>query len=691
MSNREDFLLEIHTEELPPKALYSLGKALQFEMEKQLQKASLSFDNMQFYATPRRLALLVNNLDLEQAAQTIERKGPAISAAFDVEGKPTPACLGFARSCGIDPRDLITIKNQGGEWVGYNEHVPGKPTADLLPAMIQQALHALPIPKRMRWGSSSETFIRPVHAVIALLGKKIVDATILGCKADQTTHGHRFHHPEAIIITAPKEYAAILEKQGNVVVDFEARKSMIRELSEAAVKQQIKEDAQILFQDELLNEVTGIVEWPVAFCGQFDVKFLKVPAPVLISAMQDHQRYFPIADKKGNLLPYFVAVSNIKSKDIAKVIAGNERVLRARLSDASFFFDTDKKKSLVERAEYLKNIVFQAKLGTVFDKVQRLIKLVEFMGAAKEATRAALLCKSDLTTEMVGEFPELQGVMGYYYALHDKESAEVAHAIVDHYKPRFSGDSLPESEAGCMLALADRVDTLVGIFGINQIPTGDKDPFGLRRAAIGVLRILIEKNLDIDLQPLLLQAANNYPALENKDLVPQLLRFMQERLKAWYLEQGIEPDVFAAVSALNITRPFDMHRRIQAVQYFKSLPEAESLAMANKRVSNILSQYKETITAQAIDFQLLQDDAEKELAQNLKDQGQHILPAYQAGNYVEVLSQLASLRTSVDRFFDHVLVMVEDKKQRENRLLMLMQLRTLFLQVADIALLAVKQ
>lgn len=690
MLNREDFLLEIHTEELPPKALVSLATALLQEMEKQLQKANLAFNATEFYATPRRLAILINELEIGQAAQTIERKGPALSAAFDAKGNPTPACLGFARSCGVDPQALTTIKSQNGEWVGYKETVSGRATAELLPAMIQASLSALPIPKHMRWGSNNDTFIRPVHAVVALLGNKIINTTILGREANRFTYGHRFHHPQAININQPKDYRAALAEHAYVIADFQIRKNMIHEQAEQVVKQNLRQDARVLFDEKLLDEVTGIVEWPVAVMGSFDPLFLNIPAPALISAMQDHQRYFPIVDQQGKLLPHFVAISNIASHDMSRVVAGNERVLRARLSDANFFFYTDRKKKLADRVEALKGIIFQHKLGTLYDKILRLIKILEFMHADASTIRAALLCKADLITEMVGEFPELQGTMGYYYAKHDGETESVAQAIVDHYKPRFSGDVLPEHKPDCLLALADRIDTLVGIFGINQVPTGDKDPFGLRRAAIGVLRILIEKDMYIDLFPLFNHVVSCYSNLENKEVVPQLLRFMQDRLKSLVQDQGITPDVFAAVAALNITCPYDMYQRIKAVQSFKELCDAETLAMANKRVSNILSQYGQAIQAKAIDVSLLVDEAEKALVFSMKEQSKNIAPFYQNANYVEVLSRLALLRAPIDKFFDKVLVMTEDIKLRENRLLILSQLRSLFLQVADIALLAVK-
>jgi len=689
MSQYEDLLLEILTEELPPKALSTLGFALKQEMEKQLQKANLSFETSQVYMTPRRLALLISTVKAEQEDQTIERKGPAVKAAFGQDGKPTPACLGFARSCGVDASTLTIIKTPQGEWVGLTEKLPGKRTVDLLPGMVQQSLAVLPIPKRMRWGENTESFIRPVHGVMLLFGKSLVKANFFGHETRSFTVGHRFHYPKPIKITQPSKYAEILEKKGYVIADFEKRKALIRDQAEKSVKQSLVDSAQILWDEALLQEVTGLVEWPVAICGHFDLDFLNLPAPVLISAMQDHQRYFPVADHHGKLLPNFVTILNIHSKDMPRVIAGNERVLRARLSDANFFFEMDKKKSLNERVELLKGIIFQAKLGTLYDKTQRLIKICDTIAPdLKSLSRAAHLAKADLTTNMVGEFPELQGIMGYYYAIAEGEEEAVAKAIQEYYKPRFSGDDLPFDKIGCILALADRIDTLVGVFGINQIPTGEKDPFGLRRAAIGVLRILIEKQMNIDLLPLLQNAFSYYSHLENKETIPAVLHFMQERLKVLYQERGVTPDVFSAVAALNITCPHDFDKRIQAVKFFKELPNAQSLAQANKRVSNILDQCTFESSAK-LDHSLFEEDTEKALARCLAEKASQIEPLYQAAQYVEVLKALADLRQPIDQFFDHMLVMAEDKKIRENRLLMLSHLRALFLQVADVALLVI--
>jgi glycyl-tRNA synthetase beta chain len=443
----------------------------------------------------------------------------------------------------------------------------------------------------------------------------------------------------------------------------------------------------------LLEEVTGLVEWPVAFLGSFDERFLSVPKEALIAAMQDHQRYFPVVDAQNNLLANFVGIANIESRDMPRMIAGNERVLRARLSDAAFFFETDKKQCLADRVDLLEHIIFQAKLGTMGEKTKRIAALATFIAEkthadVKHATRAGVLAKTDLTTAMVGEFPELQGVMGYYYALHDGEGAAVAAALNEQYMPRFSGDVLPATLLGCALSIADRIDTLVGIFGIDQAPTGDKDPFALRRAALGVLRILIEKKLNIDLRELIECAVREYAdKLTNPDVITQSLTFILERLKPWYHEQGISSDVLASVAALNITKPYDFHLRVLAVEHFKKLPEAELLSIANKRVSNILSKSDSSKIAKHIDEKLFEHDAERALALMLSSKRNAVISFSQNGSYTEILTELASLRAPVDDFFDHVMVMSEDASRRENRLLMLKELRELFLHVADIALL----
>lgn len=687
-----DFLVEIHTEELPPKSLHRLAVHFLEEIKTGLSKAELSFASAKFYVTPRRLAVIVKKLSPQQKNTEVERKGPALIAAYDAAGKPTSACIGFARSCGVTPDALLTIKNAQGEWVGYIQAVSGKTAQELLPTIVTQALTTLPISKRMRWGSDDIEFVRPAHAVTMLYGTEIISATILGVTTDRKTRGHRFHSKGWLSISSPASYVRSLAKKF-VLVDFAERKEKIRQLVTQLVAKLPESSASAVMPEALLDEVTGLVEWPVALYGTFDASFLAVPQEALISAMQDHQRYFPVVDKNNKLLPYFITISNIESKNPKQVIIGNERVLRARLSDAAFFFETDKKQTLSERIDVLKSIVFQNKLGTLHDKAERIAKLAAAIAKtigidAEVAARASLLAKADLTTQLVGEFPELQGIAGYYYALQQGESKVIAEALNEQYLPRFSGDKLPATPLGCTIAIADRLDTLVGIFGINHAPTGDKDPFGLRRAALGVLRIIIEKQLNLDLHELLKTAASSYTVkLENTEAVNQVMQFMLERLKPWYQEQDISADVFAAVAALGITKPYDLDCRIQAVQAFKALPEAQALSVANKRVSHILDKYVETITAKTINTTLFEHDAERILANKLKELHDEIVLKSQSDNYTGILNQLATLREPIDTFFDNVMVMVDDKACRENRLLLLKDLRSLFLYVADVALL----
>lgn len=689
---RDDFLVEIHTEELPPKSLRKLGEVFCQQIVEKLQKANLTFKEAKFFATPRRLAVLVSELDASQADQEIERKGPALAAAFDAAGKPTPACAGFAKSCGVTPDALITIKSAQGEWVAYKQKTQGKTVAELLPAIVTQALQALPIAKRMRWNNGDTEFVRPVHSVIMLYGNTIIEAEILGHHAGRVTHGHRFLSDKEISITQASDYEAQLEKN-YVMADFGKRYQKIESLVHDCIKETLGKECGIdLYRAaELFDEVTSLVEWPVALCGSFDKNFLKVPREVLISAMQDHQRYFPVTDGKS-LLPNFVTISNIDSKDSARVVHGNERVLRARLSDAAFFYETDKHEKLASRIDQLKHVVYQAKLGTLYDKAERISQLAGYIAEkinadSALAKRAGLLAKADLTSNMVGEFPELQGIMGGYYAAHDGEPKEVVAAIKDHYMPRYAGELLPFESARVTIALAvaDRIDTLVGLFGINQIPTGDKDPYGLRRAAIGVLRYLIENQINLDLRAVIQQAEKNYSKLENSALVEQLLIFINERLRAWYQEKGVTPDIFAAVAAVQTNDLYDMDRRIKAVQAFKQLNEAEALSAANKRVSNILK--AADVQNGQIDEKLFEHEAEKELAKSLSHKHAELQMLATQSDYQGILKELAGLRPSIDSFFDHVMVMTEDKPRRENRIRLLKELRKLFLQVADIALL----
>ncbi len=693
MSVKHSFLVEIHTEELPPKSLRTLAEHFCNGIRTRLEKNELAFTDAVYYAAPRRLAVLVNELHAQQNDKAVERKGPALDKAYDANGKPSPACVGFAKSCNIDVSELVTLETPQGKFVGCKQQVRGKSVAELLPPMIEEALATLPVAKPMRWGNNTQKFIRPIHNVLMLYGNDVIDATILGLKTNRKTRGHRFLADNKWLeISNPESYLATL-KNAFVIADFAERKKIITTTTHELVKKELGDKGHALIDEALLDEVTSIVEYPQAVCGSFDKAFLDVPQEALISSMQDHQRYFPIVDQQQKLLPYFITISNIQSKNPQSVIAGNERVLRARLSDAAFFYETDKKSRLEDRIAKLKTIIFQNKLGTLFDKTERIQKLATLIATQinenpEHATRAALLMKTDLTTDLVGEFPELQGIAGYYYALNDKEPESIAQALGEQYMPRFSGDQLPTSKLGCILALADRLDTLVGVFGINQAPTSDKDPFGLRRAALGILRILIEKPLSLDIKTLISAAHANYTQkLENPNTIQDALNFILERLKPWYQEQGVNTNVIASVMSLNLTVPYDIHRRIQAVIAFKNLSEAESLSVANKRVSNILAKYDGDIGHHKINAELFETDAERELAKQLDTLGVKIHTLSQNSQYEEVLTQLAALRTPVDNFFDNVMVMTEDQKRRENRILMLRQLRELFLNVADVALL----
>lgn len=688
MSKREDFLVEIHTEELPPKSILKMAEAFAQQIKERLQKSELAFDDVKFFGTPRRLAVLVTKLVDAQPDQVVERKGPALNAAFDANGNPSKACIGFANSCGVTPKELTTIKNNQGEWVGYKQHVKGKSIQELMPEMIEQAVSVLPVPKRMRWGDGDVQFTRPVHSVIMLYGDQVIEGKLLGFSAGRKTRGHRFHAPDWFDIENASSYEKQLEKHF-VIADFAKRREKIQQDAVNVAKN------VWISSSELLDEVTGLVEWPVALCGKFDAAFLSVPKEVLVSAMQDHQRYFPVLDDQAKLAPYFVTINNIQAHDLTRVTHGNERVLRARLSDAAFFFEADKKIKLEERIETLKGIVFQAKLGTLYEKAERLSKLAEFiaekMGVDKtQAVRAGMLAKTDLTTSMVGEFPELQGVMGSYYAQHDGEDENVAVAMKEQYMPRFAGDNLPSNSIGQALALADRIDTLVGTFGINQIPTGDKDPYGLRRAALGVLRIVIENKLTIDVKELLEKSYQLYDgklSVDTDTVVGGVHGYITGRMKVWCGDQGITPDVFSAVDANRMTKAdlLEFFAAIEAVQEFKNDENLKALSIANKRVKNILDEKEGSIAE--IDTALFDSPAEKELYDNVLAKYETVQNLYKQKRYKEILQSLSELRVPVDNFFDQVMVMTEDKAKQQNRKFLLHRLRNLFLNVADISLL----
>lgn len=686
----KDFLFELGTEELPPKALKNLSEALESETRKGLA-ALLGEDTLKgarfvSYAAPRRLALLITGLATEVAASRTLVQGPPATIAYDKEGNPSKALEGFARKCGTEVGSLTEVDGK----ICFEQINPAQPVAPLLPEVITTALDKLPIPKRMRWGASRAEFVRPVKWVVMLFGDEVIPCEILGHKAGRHTCGHRFHYNEPIELFAGSEYAGALKEKGKVLADFSERRALIHSqiLAEAD-----RIGGQAVIDDALLDEVTALNEWPVALTGRFEERFLEVPAQALISTMADNQKYFHLLDNDGALMPYFITVSNIESRDPQQVIEGNEKVIRPRLSDAAFFFETDKKRTLASRTDALKQIVFQKDLGTVYDKSSRISNLARLIaeqigGDADNAARAGMLCKTDLVTEMVLEFPELQGLMGYHYALNDGEPQEVAQAQNEHYMPRFQGDELPATKTGIAVAIADRIDTLTGLFGINQPPTGSKDPFALRRATLGVLRIIVERDLSLDLRTLLEAARGQYQQLPNQEgVVDQVLEFMLERFRAWYEERGIGVENYLAVHALKPSKPLDFDRRVRAVAHFRTLPEAASLAAANKRVSNILGKL-ETAAGTGIDAALLSDEAEKTLAQKVSSLEKDLIPLFESGQYEQALEALAGLQGPVDRFFEDVMVMTDDLQLRTNRLALLQRLRNLFLGIADISLLA---
>ena len=685
------FLVEIGTEELPPRALPQLSRALLKGLQQQLEQARLDHGPCHAYASPRRLAVLVEGLSVHQPPRPIERLGPAVTAAFDAEGRPTRAAEGFARSNGVAVDQLERVATDKGERLAFRTTEAGQSARELLPQLVAAALDQLPIDRRMRWGASREEFVRPVHWLVMLLGDDIVPARILGVESGRLSRGHRFHSAEPFTLSRPEDYARVLAEEHHVLADFAQRRDRIREQVTAEAD---RLQGRALLDEALLDEVTALVEWPVVLSGSFDARFLEVPAEALISSMQEHQRYFPVVDDEGNLLPHFIFVANIDSQDPAQVIQGNERVIRPRLADAAFFYDTDRRSPLADRREQLKGIVFQDRLGSMWDKSLRVSRLAERIAEAiggnpDWARRAAELAKCDLVTEMVLEFDDLQGVAGRYYALRDGEPEEVALALEEQYRPRFAGDALPETPTGMALAIADRLDTLVGIFGIGELPTGSKDPFALRRAAQGILRLCVVRELDLDLQPLLEAAQDALgDRIDGEGLTKRVLTFMLDRFRAWYEEENIATEVFQAVSARHLSRPLDIDQRVHAVHRFSQLPQAEALAAANKRVSNLLSQAGSELDHVDLDPARLIEPAEQALAQALQEREQVVRPLLDQHRYEEALADLAALREPVDRFFDEVMVMAEDVELRHHRLALLRRLRQLFMEVADISLLA---
>jgi len=692
-AEQHDFLVEIGTEELPPKALLELSQAFVSGLKAALLQAGLVHGDVHPYATPRRLAIWVKRLAARQPEQNLKRRGPAVSAAFDAAGAPTRAALAFAQSCGVAVEALQKLEEAKGSFLYFIGTKPGVDAVTLLPGMVQSALDALPIPKRMRWGAGSAEFVRPVHWLVMLYGKDVVPATLLDTVSGNLTHGHRFLAPQPLRIASPGSYARLLNTRGYVVADFAERREKIRLLA----KNQADElGGRALFDAELLDEVTALVEWPVPVAGRFDARYLELPREVLISTLQDHQRYFPVEDAQGVLMPWFITMSNIESREPQKVREGNERVVRPRLADAAFFFEQDRKQPLAQRRAGLDSVTFQAKLGSLGDKTRRLHTLAGEIAAAMHvdrtsAERAAELCKCDLLTAMVGEFPELQGIMGRYYALIDEEPQEVADAIREHYLPRSAGDALPMTNAGMALALADKLDTLAGIFAIGQKPSGTRDPFGLRRAAIGVLRMLIERRLDLDLRGLLERAVALQPVTAART-VDAVYDYILERLRAYYLEgagraaaaSAISTEMFDAVLATQPRSLLDFDARLQALAAFLQLPEAASLTAANKRIANILRKADGAPRA-AVDVAILQAPAEVRLFDAMRALAGAVSTSAAQREYTASLGHLAQLRNVVDTFFDEVMVMDPDARLRANRLALLEELRALFAGVADLS------
>ena len=684
----QNFLVEIGTEELPPKALKTLATSFADNVEAELNQAGLSFDKIEWFAAPRRLAVKVLNLATQQPSKEIEKRGPAVSAAFDAEGKPTKAAEGWARGCGITVEQAERIATDKGEWLVHRAKIEGQPTKNLLNDIVANALAKLPIPKPMRWADKTVQFIRPVHTVTMLLGDELIEGEILGVASARTIRGHRFLGEKEFEIQHADQYPQLLREKGSVVADFNERKAEILAKSQAKAAA-LGGVADI--EESLLEEVTSLVEYPNVLAAKFEERFLAVPAEALVYTMKGDQKYFPIYDKDGKLLPHFIFVSNINPEDPTAIIEGNEKVVRPRLTDAEFFFKTDLKQKLVDRLPRLETVLFQQQLGTLKDKTDRIEQLAgeiaKQIGADEaKAKRAGLLSKCDLMTNMVFEFTDTQGVMGMHYARHDGEDEEVAVALNEQYMPRFAGDELPKSLVASAVALADKFDTLTGIFGIGQAPKGSADPFALRRAALGALRIIVEKNLPLDLEDLVKKSAALFgDKLTNQNVVSDVVDFMLGRFRAWYQDEGIAVDVIQAVLARRPTRPADFDARVRAVSHFRTLDSAEALAAANKRVSNILAKADAAIGE--INLTACVEPAEKALAEAVLALRTEVQPLIAQGDYTAVLDKLANLRAPVDNFFDNVMVNAEDPALRQNRLAILNTLQDLFLQVADISVL----
>jgi len=686
MTTTNDLLIEIGTEELPPKALKKLSLAFTASLVEQLKAASLEHGDVESYAAPRRLAVLIKATPEAQPEQIIKRSGPTIQAAFDAAGNPTKAAEGFARSCGITVAEAGRIQDGKVEKLYYELNKPGQSLSALVPAMVEKALADLPIPKRMRWGNNDYQFVRPVQWILMLHGSAVIDADIMGLKAGNTTRGHRFHAPADIAIANAADYADSL-KTAYVEASFEARQAKIKTDVEAKAAEL---GGVAVIEEELLDEVTSLVEWPVVIAGNFEERFLDVPKEALIKTMQDNQKYFAILDNDGNIKPHFITISNIESKDPQQVSEGNERVIRPRFADAEFFWNQDRKHALEDNNEALKKIVFQNKLGSVYDKAARISALAGFIAEklgsnAEHAQRAGILSKADLSSEMVLEFGSMQGIAGRYYAQHDGEPGDVPAAIQEQYKPLFAGDTLPETETGQAVSLADKLDTLMGIWAAGQQPTGAKDPFALRRAALGVLRIIIEGGLALNLRELLEQAASAYAdEIGAGEKVQEVYDFAMDRLRPYFVDQGYTPQQFDAVIAVSPASPLDFAQRISAVKKFSAMKQADSLSAANKRIRNILKKIEGEVS-DTVDRKLFQEAQETSLFGAIATQKMATAPLLEVGEYDKVLANLATLKDTVDAFFDGVMVMAEDEALKNNRIALLAQLRAMFLQVADLS------
>ena len=684
--SKEDFLLELGCEELPQHGQQPIATQLSNHIQSALKDHRIAFKQSQVYTSPRRICIHVVDLALKQTTETTHRIGPNIESAFDKQGTPTMACLGFANSCGLSTDQLEVIETDKGKRIAAAIKQAGEDTFTLLPNIIETAINQLNLPKSMRWGEHLQAFIRPVQWILALYGKSIVPVRLFDHDAANKTFGHRYHHPKSIQIHHPKDYRIQLYSQGYVIAETKDREKVILK----QIEKYNSDQHACVIDPSLLKEVTALVEWPVTLMGRFDKQFLYLPKEVLITSMHSHQKCFPMLDASHQLTSNFLLVSNIESSSPETIISGNEKVINARLSDAMFFYQNDLRHTLYDRLTKLGSVVFQEQLGSMKDKVTRLVKLCQFLSKSTPADtailkRAAQLSKSDLISEMVVEFPSLQGTMGYYYAINDNENPTCATAIQEHYKPRFADDDLPTTPEGATLAIADRLDSIVGIIGINLKPTADKDPYALRRAALGIIRIILENHYNIDLVKAIRTATKTFSALTNEDVEQDVLTFIIARLKAWYQDQGVNSQIFNAVAYNPIINLYDFHLRILAVKHFLLLPQAQALAIANKRVNNLLKKHADTQKKQAIDSSLFIHEAEHQLAAAISQQHEQLMPLIDAVNYTEALTLLADLEQPIDNFFEHVMVIDQDIKVRSNRLRLLSMINQLFLQIADIS------